>query len=286
MAILGRRKKNVMNEAGHVLADTRDRARDRAMEARDSLMETASAVPGRARELAGDLPVVGPRFKKSHRRRNLLLGAGLVFGGVALAGGWRMLRRKFASEPEPWTKDWPSSGTAAGGSWTPAERPAFPQSPTNLDRPATDTMTAEGTKASEQHRQEFGMLIGRPVVDPHGSEIGTVQSVYYRPQRGTPEWVALETGIVDPKRVLVPLEGATVGERVETAYPKEQVADAPVIEGTVLGEDEEMRLYQYYNVARYVPGSQTERERESVALIEWTPEPGGSDESHGLRHES
>ena len=51
---------------------------------------------------------------------------------------------------------------------------------------------------------------GADVFDRNGEKIGAVEEVFYGVDTNRPEWLGIGTGFFGTKRVLVPLEGATV----------------------------------------------------------------------------
>ena len=121
-------------------------------------------------------------------------------------------------------------------------------------------------------------LIGRDVVDVHGSHIGTVNAVYQRDLRDKPEWILVSSGLVEKSHVLLPLEGAEIEDSVRIAYPEDQVKATPDvdIEGVEeLEEADEMQLYTHYSMRRELPdtpSAQTIKLRR-VAVSEETTSP-------------
>jgi uncharacterized protein (TIGR02271 family) len=91
---------------------------------------------------------------------------------------------------------------------------------------------------------------GRQVVASDGEKIGKVDEVYYATDDGTPEWLAVNTGLFGTKTSFVPLRGAQPdGEDVRVAYTKDQVKDAPGVEpDEELSQSEERELWSHYGL--------------------------------------
>ena len=90
----------------------------------------------------------------------------------------------------------------------------------------------------------------REVVDSAGEKIGKVDEVYYATDDGTPEWLAVNTGLFGTKTNFVPIEGSKPsGEDVQVAYSKDQVKDAPGVEpDEELSQAEERELWAHYGL--------------------------------------
>ena len=90
---------------------------------------------------------------------------------------------------------------------------------------------------------------GVPVYDSAGEKIGSVEEIFYDEQTGEPEWIGIGTGFLGTKRVLVPVQGASLTEdRVTVPYDKERVKDSPDIDVDEIDQDEEQSLYSYYGL--------------------------------------
>ncbi len=91
---------------------------------------------------------------------------------------------------------------------------------------------------------------GREVISPDGDKIGKVDEVYLDTDDGSPEWLAVNTGLFGSKTNFVPLQGAKPsGEAVQVAYTKDEVKDAPGIEPDAeLNESEEQELWAHYGM--------------------------------------
>jgi uncharacterized protein (TIGR02271 family) len=97
--------------------------------------------------------------------------------------------------------------------------------------------------------EQLAELRGRPVYDSAGEKIGKVEEIFYDYESNQPEWIGLGTGMFGTKRVLVPVEGASIeSDRVTVAYTKEQVKDSPDIDGDAISADTERDLYNYYSL--------------------------------------
>lgn len=91
-------------------------------------------------------------------------------------------------------------------------------------------------------------IAGRPVVDSHGEEIGSVGDAYLNSSDDRPAWIAVDAG---GRRVLVPLDGASYeDDQVVVAHPADLVLDAPEVSGDpgVLAPQEEKDLYAHYDM--------------------------------------
>ena len=215
-------------------------------------------------------------IKKRRRGRRVA-----IIGGVATLGALGLLYRQFSrmnrrldEEQRLWESTWHSpsaaSSTAAktseGASTTVPPPPTAPVAP--VDAPVEPR---PGTPESQEvDEARFGSLLGRDVVDITGDKVGEVDGIYYRKLEPKPEWVALNLGALDPKRVIVPLDAATIEERITVPYTKENITESPAVEAVVLDEAEEMQLYAHYGVRRMLPGIESQRSPEDEKLRLWT----------------
>jgi len=95
----------------------------------------------------------------------------------------------------------------------------------------------------------LAQLRGETVYDNSGEKIGSVAEIFYDEDTNTPEWIGVGTGFFGTKRVLVPVQGAQVGDDgVRVAYSKSMVKDSPGIDGDEIDEQSEAGLYGYYGV--------------------------------------
>ncbi len=94
-------------------------------------------------------------------------------------------------------------------------------------------------------------IYGTTVYASDGDKIGDAGQVYLDNQNGEPEWVSVRTGLFGTKESFVPLQGASLnGDRLEVAYGKGQVKDAPRIDvDGNLSPAEEDELYTYYGLS-------------------------------------
>ncbi|QFU86017.1 DUF2382 domain-containing protein [Amycolatopsis sp. YIM 10] len=93
-------------------------------------------------------------------------------------------------------------------------------------------------------------LIDSPVVDPAGSKIGKVGTVYLSDDTHQPEWVTVKTGLFGHRESFVPLSGADLAnDGLHVQVDKEQVTDAPQIEADGhLSPEDSGELYRYYGL--------------------------------------
>ena len=90
----------------------------------------------------------------------------------------------------------------------------------------------------------------RAVIDSAGEKIGKVDEVYYATDDGSPEWLAVNTGLFGTKTSFVPTDGSRPkGEDVQVACTKDQVKDAPGVKpGEELSHSEERELWAHYGL--------------------------------------
>src|SRR4051794_33492189 len=90
---------------------------------------------------------------------------------------------------------------------------------------------------------------GAGVHDSTGNRIGTVEEIFYDDTSGRPEWVGIGTGLLRTKRVLVPLEGATVrDDGLYVPYERDRVKGSPDIDSDEISDATERELYAYYGL--------------------------------------
>jgi uncharacterized protein (TIGR02271 family) len=104
---------------------------------------------------------------------------------------------------------------------------------------------------------------GRTLTGSDGEKIGKITDIYDDPQTGKPEWATVSSGLFGTKSNFVPLAGASPdGEDVRAQVTRDQVKDAPGVEADgELSEQEERRLFEYYNVPYTTEGSTTAQDR-------------------------
>jgi len=100
---------------------------------------------------------------------------------------------------------------------------------------------------------------GRDLLGSDGEKIGSIKEIYEDVRTGKPEWGLVSSGLFGTRSHFVPLAGAQPdGEAVRIAATKDQVKDAPSIEGEgQLSEADERRLFEHYNVPYTDEGSVT-----------------------------
>lgn len=90
---------------------------------------------------------------------------------------------------------------------------------------------------------------GQTVYSSDGEKIGKVEEIFYDEATNAPEWIGIGTGFLGTKRVLVPVAGAgSDDEGLTVQYPKQQVKDAPDIDGDEISQDTEAELYAHYGL--------------------------------------
>ena len=119
---------------------------------------------------------------------------------------------------------------------------------------------------------------GTAVYSADGEKIGSVEEIFVDDQTEQPEWIGLGTGLFGTKRVLVPVEGASMREGgVLVPYSKEQVKGSPDIDSDEIGQDTEAQLYSHYGLGY-------SEQRSDTGLPEGAPAPTAS-EGSVTRHE-
>lgn len=100
---------------------------------------------------------------------------------------------------------------------------------------------------------------GRDLLGNDGEKIGSVKEIYQDERTGKPEWALVSSGLFGSRSHFVPLAGAEPsGEGVQVQVSKDQVNDAPSIEGDgQLSEQEERQLFEHYGVPYTEDGSVT-----------------------------
>ena len=103
--------------------------------------------------------------------------------------------------------------------------------------------------ATQLTMEEITQARGRPVHSADGALVGEVEAIYFDKETDQPEWIGIGTGFIATKRVVVPLEGAELGENgIRVGYTKEQIASAPEVPGDEFDEATERALYQHYGL--------------------------------------
>ena len=92
--------------------------------------------------------------------------------------------------------------------------------------------------------------IGSVLVDSDNRALGRIDAIYFEAETGTPQWMAVDTGVDGAGHSFVPLADAVPTEdAVMTPYDAEQIDGAPRIEAFEdLPDDEVAELYGYYDL--------------------------------------
>jgi uncharacterized protein (TIGR02271 family) len=95
--------------------------------------------------------------------------------------------------------------------------------------------------------------IGRDAVDQDGDKIGRIEEIYLDDQTGSPEWLAIKTGLFGKKLTFAPIAGCTAdGDNLRLPYAKSLVKDAPKVDPDGhLEPEEEATLYRHYGREDY-----------------------------------
>jgi stress response protein YsnF len=137
--------------------------------------------------------------------------------------------------------------------------------------------------------QELIAMCGRPVYGANGEKLGNLEEIYVDEATQQPEWIAVEEstlgGLLGTKHFLLPIMEAQLlvegGEQpaIRVPYSKDQVKDAPQVDGDYIPEEQEREVYAYYGLQASERRSETQ-----FPATESTPErPSG--EIDVSRHE-
>jgi uncharacterized protein (TIGR02271 family) len=91
---------------------------------------------------------------------------------------------------------------------------------------------------------------GRPMVDPAGDKLGTIDAIYLDDETGQPEWATVTSGLFTATTAFVPLAQAQdTGDSVQVPYDKQQVKNAPTMQADgQLSQEDEAELYRHYGL--------------------------------------
>ncbi len=138
------------------------------------------------------------------------------------------------------------------------------------------------------NRDEMMQAVGSTAYGSDGEKIGKVGQVYLDDQTDQPAWATVNTGFFGSSESFVPLANASLsGDRLEVAYAKDTVKDAPHIgdEDGHLTPEAERALYDYYGMG-YASERQVSEQTMSAAAT--SPQPGsaeGADDAMTLSEE-
>jgi uncharacterized protein (TIGR02271 family) len=99
--------------------------------------------------------------------------------------------------------------------------------------------------------QQLETWIGHDAEDREGRKIGSIEEIYLDNTTGTPEWLAIKTGMFGHKLSFAPVQGTTaVEDRLRVPVDKDTVKDAPKVDPDgQLEPDDEEALYRHYGRA-------------------------------------
>jgi uncharacterized protein (TIGR02271 family) len=101
------------------------------------------------------------------------------------------------------------------------------------------TMTMEDLTAAQ----------GQTVYAADGDKIGKIEEIFVDEQTGEPEWLALSTGMLGTKRVLVPVASASRYEDgFQVPYSSDKVKATPDVDSDEISQETEARLYSHYGL--------------------------------------
>lgn len=111
-------------------------------------------------------------------------------------------------------------------------------------------------------------LIDTTVVDPEGSKIGKVGTVYLADDTRSPEWVTVKTGLFGHKESFVPLSGAAMDDDgLHVNVAKDRVSEAPRMDTDGhLSQGDSAELYRHYGLPmpRSAPEQQNTRRADTI----------------------
>jgi sporulation protein YlmC with PRC-barrel domain len=101
-----------------------------------------------------------------------------------------------------------------------------------------------------ESRNFLSSLIGKDVVDVDGGTVGHLERIYWRHEDGRPEWGIVSAGMIERRRIAVPLMAASFDENISVPYPRDLIDDTPELEQDAITPQNEMDLYRHYNIRR------------------------------------
>lgn len=96
---------------------------------------------------------------------------------------------------------------------------------------------------------QLDQVLGQPLFDAHGFQVGLIGQVYLHPDTAAPQWVTVHTGKPSTTGLFVPLAGATgVGAGLGVPYSTDTVLTAPCAdaETAVLSPAHVAQLHRHY----------------------------------------
>jgi uncharacterized protein (TIGR02271 family) len=98
--------------------------------------------------------------------------------------------------------------------------------------------------------QDLASYRGQTLYDESGSKVGTIDQVYVDDETGQPTFFTVSTGLFGSRTTFVPVSSASSsGDGVTVAFSKDFIKDAPNVDPDGhLSEEEQDRLYDYYNI--------------------------------------
>ena len=116
-------------------------------------------------------------------------------------------------------------------------------------------------------------LRGTAVYSSEGEKIGRVEEIFMDEETQRPEWIGIGTGFFGTKRVLVPVEGASLGsDQITVPYTTAQVKDSPDIDSDEITQSTEAQLYSHYGLGYSESRSQTGLPKQASAPADAQPQ--------------
>ncbi|GGL85202.1 PRC-barrel domain-containing protein [Nakamurella endophytica] len=119
-------------------------------------------------------------------------------------------------------------------------------------------------------QSDIGIAVDGVVVGAGGDELGKVGQVFVDNETGQPTWVTVKTGWFGGNQSFVPLDDASIeGNRVVVPYDQDKVKGAPnFAEDEPLSEQDEDRLYEYYDIGDRLPVGSFDRRTFDMSHLE------------------
>jgi uncharacterized protein (TIGR02271 family) len=112
--------------------------------------------------------------------------------------------------------------------------------------------------------EELAAARGKPVLSSEGKRIGDLDEIYFDDASREPEWLAIGTGFISTKRVVVPVAGAHLSEDgFHLPFTKEQVESSPAVDGEHIDNAKAAELFRYYGIE---PPAHAPSEAETQAM--------------------
>ena len=97
--------------------------------------------------------------------------------------------------------------------------------------------------------EELTAAQGQTVYAADGDKIGKIEEIFVDEQTGQPEWLALRSGMLGTKRVVVPVASASrYDDGFQVPYSTDQVNGTPDVDSDEISQETESALYSHYGL--------------------------------------